>query len=72
MSQALSGTCPISATKVFRFVHRRLDPAYVLGLGIKEEFPKEHEGVGTYHAGASELRALQNAIKAEREYRLLQ
>ena len=37
MTPALTGLCPISGTKVFRFVRRRLDPVYVLVLAIERE-----------------------------------
>jgi len=37
MTPALTGTCPISGTTVYRFVHRRLDPVYVLTLAIERE-----------------------------------
>jgi len=35
MAPALTGLCPISGTKVFRFVRRRLDPVYALVLAIE-------------------------------------
>ena len=37
MAPALTGLCPISGTKVFRFVRRRLDPVYALVLAIERE-----------------------------------
>ncbi|MFC1999821.1 DUF5679 domain-containing protein [Chloroflexota bacterium] len=37
MTPALTGKCALSGTTVFRFVHRRLDPVYVLVLAIERE-----------------------------------
>ena len=49
-SLAITGTCPISGTKVFRFVKRHIDPVNALKIAIE----REEEAQKFYNDAASE------------------